>query len=464
MLYFVWVSLVLQIASFANSGDATVVLLRGTAKDQSGKALQLKDKVRQGSQIQTSARSFVKLLFSDNTQLSVGPDTTLKIEPAKAGDPSLVNLVGGQIRAKVTKDFIGNKENAANPGKEKMVIKTKTAAMGIRGTDFSVSYNQLNQMTALVTFEGNVAMAKLDNPNIDPMRALNLPNVQSVRDGQFSGAQPDLPNASIPVKISPAQLESMKTNESFSTAPQTAKSAAMASPIPPGVDPKAFVSSADRSIKASMNNMVGEARVNAMNAPQTNAARQPPPEGFFDPNTKTYAPRAGGFVDLASGRYVPPPPGSSFDPNTGVFVPPKAVGQFDPATGTYVPPKGVVLDPVKGFIAEPVSQSGPRPASGANSAAQGQAIAAVLNANMNPANAGQSVTFEKTFSPNANQGAGFLPPPPPPPPGSLPPPNGNQLPPPPDQPVDNPFCPTCINDNVNQNPVDTRVRFQINLQ
>jgi hypothetical protein len=414
-------------ASFAATGG-TVILLRGTAKVDGAKSLALKDAVRAGSTIKTEAKSFVKILFADQTTMNIGPDTTLKIEETKAGDPSLVNLVGGQIRAKVTKDLLQG-DKGGSP--EKMLIKTKTAAMGIRGTDFSVSFNAQNQITALITFEGNVAMAR-SSPGQDPANVLSSGNVQSVGPGQFSGAQPDLAQASTPVKISPVQLETLKANESFQgLGEKTAqKSDSLSSPIPPGVNAQSFSS-----------------------APaQAPAGNGPPPEGFFDAKSGAYAPRAGGYIDLSSGRYIPPPPGSSFDPNTGVYVPPKAAGQVDPVTGMYVPPKGVELDPVKGFVPEKGAAASP---------AQAQALATALNFAVRPDNAGKQVSFDKLFTPNA-AGAPALPPPPPPPP----PPgqNAGNLPPPINEPVDDPTCPSCILDNIQQNPLNTNVQFNITVQ
>ncbi len=436
--------------AFAAPEGATVILVRGTAKTQDGKTLALKDVVRPGSVVKTEPKSFVKLLFADQSQMSVGPDTTLKIEPTKPGDPSLVNLVGGQIRAKVTKDLLKGNED-----KEKMLIKTKTAAMGIRGTDFNVSFNSLNGVTALITFEGSVAMVRSE-PNIPPLAALQRAgdSIQLVGAGQFSGAQPDREQASVPVKISPAQLESLKANENFAGLGEAAreKPNALASPLPPGVDPKNFSSGAEKTIQSAMGSLAGTTDTGSAN---TNAGG-PPPEGFFNAKTGEYAPRAGGFIDLATGLYLPPPPGSSFDPNTGVFVPPKAAGEFNPATGMYVPPKGVELDPVKGFVAETTATAGAPPPATAT------AIVAALNYSTSPTLAGQTATFTPLFAPTG--GDTILPPPPPPPPGSLPPPPpGSFLPPPPEEPVDDPTCTTCLQDNIQQNPTNTNVQFNITV-
>jgi hypothetical protein len=490
------VLLLSTIGAHAND-SATVILVRGTATTDQGKTLQLKDVVPSGSTIKTGPRSFVKLLLSDQSQLSVGPESEMKIEPKKAGDPALINLVGGQIRAKVTKDLMN--KNQGDP-KEKLLIKTKTAAMGVRGTDFNVTFNQMNSFTALITFEGSVAMARMDSPGLDPMIALRASEgVQSVGAGQFSGAQPDMAQASVPVKISPSQLATLQSNDQFQGVgeqPQQ-KANAMASPIPPGVDPKSFSSDAAKIVAASLNEAIGTS------SSESSASRSagPPPEGFFNAKTGEYAPRAGGFVDLNSGRYVPPPPGSSFDANTGVFVPPAAMGTVDPSTGMYVPPKGVDLDPVKGFVPEaprnpastnaPGASSSAGPSASANSSAatapsspagaaapataaansQGAAMASAMQTISQPQMAGRTAEFNPVFTPTAEGGrspasAPTFNLPPPPAPGAPTTPVAAPPPPPPprfEAPPPPPPCVDCFYQNVPAAPPNTPVQFNISV-
>lgn len=436
----------------ANSGPATVILLRGNATTEGGKPLKLKDEVNPGTSVKTEARSFVKLLFKDNSQINVGPDTTLKLEATKAGDPSLVNLVGGQIRAKVTKDLL----QGPGESQEKLLIKTKTAAMGIRGTDFNVSFNQTNGATALVTFEGMVAMVKVSGTESAASALAAGVNLQSVGAGQFSGANPTQTQASVPVRISPGQLETLRRNENYDGMGEksASKAEALASPVPPGVDPKLFASGADSAIASSLGKSPSESG---------SPAGGPPPEGFFDSKTGAYAPRAGGFIDLGTGLYVPPPPGSSFDPNTGVYVPPRAMGQFDPQTGMYVPPKGVELDPVKGFVAETRAVS---PGASPGAPPPPTAMTNLLNFAMRPELAGQQTSFDKLFTPTAGGGS-FVPPPPgmlPPLPGlPPPPPPGSLLPPPPPEPIDDPSCPYCTKDSLQPVVPNTSVNFIISV-
>lgn len=445
--------------AFATTGNATVILLKGKALVTTGgqaKELSLKDVVPQGASVKTEARSFVKLAFQDNSQINVGPDSQLKIEATPANQPGVVNLLSGQIRAQVTKDLL---KVDTNEKKDKLFVKTKTAAMGIRGTDFQTIYNPANQNTSLVTFEGNVAMVKVVDGQ-DFRGALYSDRVVSVGPGQYSGAGNSMPNASIPVKISPAQMATLQSNDAMQGVGEKTqqKSDIVGSNVPPGVDPKNFASN-DSGMANALSTTVGaEAMAAATKASDTGKGNNPPPEGFYNANTGAYAPRAGGFIDLNSGTYIPPPPGSSFDPNTGVFVPPKALGSFDPATGNYMPPKGMELDPQKGFIpakGEAAATAKPGAAIAATNAAA--AVAKILNQSMAPQNAGVTATFAAAFVPgggNANM-------PPLPPPGSLPP---QGFIPQPDRPINDPTCPTCRYENIQTTaPVLSPVQFQITV-
>jgi hypothetical protein len=49
-----------------------------------------------------------------------------------------------------------------------MVIKTRTAAMGIRGTEFAATYNVNNQNSSLLVFKGKVKMVQSTPKVIEP--------------------------------------------------------------------------------------------------------------------------------------------------------------------------------------------------------------------------------------------------------------------------------------------------------
>lgn len=339
--------------AFSNDGVAKAIILRGTVKAKiDGKVVQLKKGawIKEGAMVATADKSFVKLLFIDKSSMNLGPNSQMQIKSFPKKDAGVISLMKGQLRSKVTKNYMDIKDK----NKSKLFIKTKTAAMGVRGTDFQVNYNPINQTTALVTFAGAVAMAQLSERVRDNQRDLekivNSSNAVIVKKGQYSGASPKQSRVTIPVKISPAQLETMKSND-VPGAPDkseqaSAKPAAPAkqfrSVVPPGVDSKAVANEAkvDTVVAATVGTAVvkavqveikqEEARDNY--GPETEA---PPPEGMYNAATGALAPKAGGYIDMTTALYVPPPQGSAFDAGHGVYVPPPEVGTIDPATGDY---------------------------------------------------------------------------------------------------------------------------------
>lgn len=140
---------------------AQIILMRGQAKGKTpdGHVFEIKldQKIAEGTIIQTAEKSFVKLLFIDKSQLNLGPQSQMVINTFPKNDPGIISLIKGQIRLKVTKDYMEMNDKS----KSKLYIKTASAAMGIRGTDFQVNYNNENHNTSLITFEGAVAMANI---------------------------------------------------------------------------------------------------------------------------------------------------------------------------------------------------------------------------------------------------------------------------------------------------------------
>ncbi|CAN0183527.1 unnamed protein product, partial [Chrysoparadoxa australica] len=163
-----------------------------------------------------------------------------------------------------------------------------------------------------------------------------------VRRGQYSGASPKTKRATIPIKISPVQLETLEKNDTPGVgAPKSSSNKPkknFRSVVPPGMDSKIVANDASGVDKAMADTVgkttvkVVESQVAAEMGPIGNV---PPPEGSVDMATGAIAPTAGGFVDLSTAQYVPPPPGSTFDANAGVYIPPPEVGYIDPATGSF---------------------------------------------------------------------------------------------------------------------------------
>lgn len=358
------VSLLLPLSLYAEDGVAKVIIIKGIIMAQEGgKEFEVKKDMwlKEGVTLESRPKSFAKLLFIDKSQISLGPESQMVITQFPKQKAGIISLIKGQLRSQVTKDYMDMNEKDTS----KLYIQTKTAAMGVRGTDFQVLYNDENKVTSLVTFEGAVAMAKIDekfaersfaNANIDRReleKVVSSPEAVVVEKGQFSGVNPELPKATIPTKINPNQLEIMRKSTDNADA-STLNGSAAAEPakqyrnmVPPGVDTKSFMNNAaiDKQMVTSMGADAAKSVADgaAKDLAKGELKNSPPPEGFVNAKTGDVAPPAGGFIDLKTALYIPPPPGSTFDANSGVYVPPPSMGSFNAATGGYVPPAGMEL-------------------------------------------------------------------------------------------------------------------------
>lgn len=348
--------------SFAADKVAKVLILKGTAKAKSpsGALTTLKRGawIEEGSLLQTGEKSFVKLVFKDKSSANLGPKSQMAITKFPKNEAGVLTLLKGQLRSKVQKDLL------KKDSKSKMFIKTKTAAMGVRGTDFEVIFNARTQNTAVITFEGEVAMAQIDPTQFESFQGntqaleqiVSSDAAVSIKEGQFAGSNKS-GRVNVPVKISPAQFNTLKGKEDPTIAGAKNKEVKrFQSPIPPGVNTKVFVnesvavteSLAEVAGAAVVEQAVQVAETEIANAPPADA---PPPEGFKD-GSGNFAPPSGGLIDVRTGTYIAPPPGSTFDPNTQTYQPPPEFGGFDANTGDFLPPEGVVLTDDGQFAAE----------------------------------------------------------------------------------------------------------------
>jgi len=331
--------------TYGASKAARAIIVKGNVQyTVNGKSTRVKriQWLPEGAQVETKKGSFAKLLFIDRSSINVGPDSKMKIETFPKNKAGIISLVKGKIRSKVSKNYMNNKET----NKSNLFIKTKTAAMGVRGTDIQVSFNEENQATSLVTFEGAVAMGQI-NGELGGFNQNSLENIVSssaavmVRRGQFSGASPRQEQVTAPTKISPVQLETMEKNEvpGMKSAANNGSSTVSSAPnlkvakgheksyrsiVPPGMDAKSVANSASS---------LGEA-IGKVAGPEI-AAVAPPAHTDPAPTFDNHGPKAGGFIDINTAQYIPPPTGSTFDANAGVYIPPAEAGHVDPATGDY---------------------------------------------------------------------------------------------------------------------------------
>ena len=132
------------------AGDGVVFEL-GVEKEP--KRLSLGNHIPFWDSVQTSSRSAVKIRYSDGSIVVVGRDTKFQVLPKQEGT-QYNKLDWGQVRAQVEKE---DKPDPAKP--PRFVIRTKTATMGVRGTDFMVGFDAASGTSELHTIEGVVDLA-----------------------------------------------------------------------------------------------------------------------------------------------------------------------------------------------------------------------------------------------------------------------------------------------------------------
>jgi len=120
------------------AGKVVLVTGKAAALTPDGKPRKLKrgGPFYEGDTIETQKKSFVKLKYTDGGVMLLRPATKLVVEkyknPKKGKGESVSRLVKGGLRA-VTGAI-------AKRDRSKFKLKTPTATMGVRGTDFTVRF------------------------------------------------------------------------------------------------------------------------------------------------------------------------------------------------------------------------------------------------------------------------------------------------------------------------------------
>ena len=290
------------------------------------------DELSEDTSIVTGPKSFIRVKFIDNSVMSIGADSKIVISEMSKDSPGIISLLKGRIRTEVEK-LQGEEEH-------KFYVRTRTAAMGVRGTEFQTIYNPDNHVTSLLTYKGEVAIVKLDESTHNKlenqlsdrntlvtrdagtnapiittipekalsekdeiMKALDKRDAVVVEAGQNSITSDHIKKATLPVNISPVQLNALYKNIDL--------------------DDKNIL-----NVKPHNQNM-------ALKNPLSVVDQKTPAEGFYNERTGEFAPKSGGFIDQVTGLYVS-----------------NANGVIDADTGQYVVPAGLTLDAKKGFILE----------------------------------------------------------------------------------------------------------------
>lgn len=341
----------IQLANAEAAKVAKVVLMRGMVKAKltSGEIVDVKmdSSLPEGATLQTAEKSFVKLIFIDKSTMNLGPNSQMVINSFPKKEAGIITLMKGEIKSQVTKDYMEMDDKS----KSKLYIKTKTAAMGIRGTSFQVNFNPENQNTSLITFEGKVAMASIEKGlQARQFDQSVLENVVSskhavmVEQGQVSAVNLNVAEkAMVPTKLSPKQIQALESNDTgireSAVAEESKKQ--FKNPIPPGADGAAFSNSAPE-LEKEMLKMAPATAITELSK-KTVETDVSNPNGFFNDKTGEYKLPAGSIIDLSTVNIIPPPTNAVFDANSNTYVVPETYGKVDKTTGEYKAPEGLKL-------------------------------------------------------------------------------------------------------------------------
>ncbi len=137
-------------------------------------------KVGQGDEITTDSESSVELKLFDGSVVKIGPDSRVVIKELGQVEVTKVSrsrftLIKGKIRA-VVKPFV-DKES-------KFTVETENATIGVRGTDFGVSFDFDLGNTIIMSIEECVTVVANKFPGLDPIE------VCTMQELLISGASP----------------------------------------------------------------------------------------------------------------------------------------------------------------------------------------------------------------------------------------------------------------------------------
>ena len=312
----------------ANTLIGTITKIRGKASvleigERDAKSAKEGQKIYKEASILTADKSFVRIQLLDNSQINLGANSKIILDQTTFQNIGVVSLLRGMVRTVVEKD--NDEKNKSEKGKkDKLYIKTRTAALGIRGTDFLTNYNPENNITNLVTFRGKVAIVKSSTK--DFAEALKSKDTMMVESGKFSTVTDSLNQATGPVKISSVQYTGLKLNKEM--------------------DSEIIISKVDfqNELLKTVKEFSELAKLEKSDAGIANAD--------FDAKNKTLRPTSGGVVDLASGIYVSPSETKeNLNTDLNIYEFKSDKGHIT-ENGLYTPPEGLKLDPKLGFIAD----------------------------------------------------------------------------------------------------------------
>jgi hypothetical protein len=176
-------------------GDVSII----DAKSVSRKA-NVGSKVIAGESIQTGPDSRAKVVMADRNVIVISPDTQMVIakyeHDGKGKKEVALDLMKGKIR--------NNVEQKYDEEKNTFKVRTPTAVVGVRGTQFITGYDTNTKVTDVVTLRGVVTMMARSSSG-----GPTGPAVQ-IRRGESTKLSPGASTPEAPKPVSKDDLKKMK--------------------------------------------------------------------------------------------------------------------------------------------------------------------------------------------------------------------------------------------------------------
>jgi hypothetical protein len=146
--------------SVTGAGNPVIEAIYGNGSPSltvAGQAYELKEgqQLGAGYQVATDGDSAVRIVYPDNSQLYLGRNSSVEIAKSQGG-ASVTVQGAGTTRAIVSK---GQLVSSDGKPRTKFLIRTKTAVLGVRGTDFVTQVAADGESTEVHALEGQVAVA-----------------------------------------------------------------------------------------------------------------------------------------------------------------------------------------------------------------------------------------------------------------------------------------------------------------
>ncbi len=130
-----------------------------------------------GDRIKTGPKGAAKIRFADGSKLIIGRSTEMEVRPPNDGVPTQ-DLIAGEIRGIIRKPKL---DDAAAKRGPRFMVRTRSAVMGVRGTDFVYSVPE-DKAAAVHTLQGTVEVASNEETIMEGKGQL-------VRENQFVEAK-----------------------------------------------------------------------------------------------------------------------------------------------------------------------------------------------------------------------------------------------------------------------------------